>query len=94
MTHSYDINLLTNKTSIQSMQQHKGATRIFDYTTISGRLRTFSWGDRNRQTGRCNQIYDGPNFSHSPQEIKCNEKAQYFQIFLYSAQKLHIPWQM
>ena len=49
-------------------RQHKNATKNFDYTTISDRLRMVSWSNDSYQTGVVKPVYGIPTFP--PKRIK------------------------
>ena len=51
LTQSYDKNPYTDRKIHKATWQHKYATKKFDYTTISDRLRTVSWGYDSHPTG-------------------------------------------
>ena len=44
-------NVLHRQKIQKAMWQHKNATKNFDYTTITDRLRTVSWGNDSHPTG-------------------------------------------
>ena len=50
LTKTYDENPIPTENS-KTNEQHKNATKNFDYTTIADRLRTVSWSDNSHPTG-------------------------------------------
>ena len=59
---SYDESPYTDRKIQKAMQQHKNATKNFDYTTIADRLRTISWGDDSRPSCVVKPVYGIPTF--------------------------------
>ena len=46
----------------KSRKQRDNATKIFDYTTIVGRLRTVGWSNNSHPTGLDKQVYKRSTF--------------------------------
>ena len=60
LTQSYDKSPYTSRNVKRAKQQHKNATKKFDYTAVADRLRTVSWSNYSHSTGVVNLVY-GPN---------------------------------
>ena len=56
-TESYDKSPYTLRKPQKETWQHTNAIKNFDYTTITDRLRTVSWGNDSHRTGVVKPIY-------------------------------------
>ena len=76
LTQYYDKNPIPTE-NLKTNGQHKNATKNFDYTTITDRLRTVSCSNNNHPTGVVKWVYRYPTF---PLTAKTHYKCLQFSL--------------
>ena len=69
-TQSYDISPYIHRKILKGTWQHKNATKNFDYTTISDRLRTVSWSSDSHPTCVVKLVYGIKTFLLTAKAVK------------------------